>query len=113
MLTFKSYISSLISALIISFTNSSLDYIISTYESDPDNASEELTKLYNEAIKIKNNVDLNEMDNFVKNGKVIVNKLKQELNNSKLSLDNISTKLLSNEELLEEKLSSSQNICIL
>ena len=97
---------------ISSFTNSSLDYIISTYESDPDNASEELTKLYNEAIKIKNNVDLNEMDNFVKNGKVIVNKLKQELNNSKLSLDNISTKLLSNEELLEEKLSSSQNICI-
>lgn len=97
---------------ISSFAASSIDYIINSYESDPENASEELTKLYNEAIKIKNNVDLNNLDNIIKNGTNNVNELKDNLNNAKVKLGNVVSKLLSNETELKNKLETAQKACI-
>ena len=82
------------------YTNSATDYIIKTYEKDPENASLELTNLYNEAIKIKNNEELNNMKNSLDNDKQKIDDLKNNINKTMEKINEVSAKL-QDEEVID------------
>ena len=79
------------------FANSSADYIIKTYEANPEDASPELTELYNASIKIKNSNKLNEINTSLDNDKEKINELKNNISLTEAKVLEISTKLQSEE----------------
>ena len=94
------------------FALSSADYIINLYESDPDNASQELTTLYNAAIAIKNNEELTNLIDSLDKDKINFEELKNELNIAKEKMNNISEKLLQNDNELINRIDSIRKSCI-
>ena len=94
------------------YTKDSSSYIIKTYESDPENASEELTKLYYEAKMVQSSNDISNIASSLKNEKEKLNNLKNNLNEAKVKIDNLSKKLLDNDAELLKKLESAQKACI-
>ena len=88
---------------ISSFTSSSVDYIINTYESNMEAASPELKKLYEEALVIKNSEELNNITNSLDKDLNALNKLKASIQNGKEKLDNILSKLQDNNKELNDK----------
>jgi len=96
----ENYINTLHS--ISSFTNSASSYIIDLYNENPDGASSELTRLYNEAIDLQNNTDLQNMSNTL-------NIQKQSIKELKDSLNIIENKINTITESLNEKTSELLN----
>lgn len=95
-----------------SFTASSADYIIKTYEANPEEASEELTKLYYEAIQIKNSNELANITNSLNNDKINLNELKTYLNDAKVKLNTVSELLLQDDGKLISEIDNVRKSCI-
>lgn len=86
------------------YTSSLTDYIIKTYESDPENASDELKALYNEAIKIKNSDNLSSTLNDITLDKEKLNNLKTNITNAKTRLNELSNSLITDQSKLKDTL---------